>query len=53
MEDFLKAAIPKVPTLVGVKFTSINMFLGRCLILNDEKFLILFGGDEVSKRLKS
>ena len=50
MEDFLKAAIPKIPTLVGVKFTSINMFdLGRCLILNDEKFLILFGGDEVSK----
>lgn len=48
MEDFLKAAIPKIPTLTGVKFTSGNMFdLGRCLIIEDQRFSILFGGDEI------
>ena len=48
MEDFLKAAIPKIPTLAGVKFTSGDMFdLGRCLILEDQRFSIMFGGDEV------
>ena len=54
MEDFLKAAIPKIPTLAGLKFTSIDMFdLGRCLVLGDEKIQILFGGDEVSCENKS
>ena len=49
MEDFLKAAIPKIPTLAGIKFTSINMFdLGRCLVLDKERIQVLFGGDEVS-----
>ena len=49
MEDFLKAAMPKIPTLAGIKFTSIDMFdLGRCLALGGEKIQILFGGDEVS-----
>ncbi|KAL9963931.1 hypothetical protein ACROYT_G027487 [Oculina patagonica] len=48
MEDFLKAAMPKIPTLAGIKFTSIDMFdLGRCLVFCDEKFQILFGGDEI------
>ena len=48
MADFLKAAIPKIPTLAGVKFTSGDMFdLGRCLILEDQRFSIMFGGDEV------
>ncbi|XP_027038163.1 N-acetylneuraminate lyase-like isoform X1 [Pocillopora damicornis] len=48
MEDFLKAAIPKIPTLAGVKFTSGDMFdLGRCLILEDQRFSIMFGGDEI------
>jgi len=50
MEDFLKAAIPKIPTLAGLKFTSIDLFdLGRCLVLGEEKIQILFGGDEVSR----
>ena len=49
MEDFLRAAVPKIPTLVGLKFTSIDMYdLGRCLVLDDERIQILFGGDEVS-----
>jgi len=48
MEDFLKAAIPKIPTLAGIKFTSINMFdLGRCLVLDKERIQVLFGGDEI------
>lgn len=50
MEDFLKAAILRIPTLAGVKFTSTDMFdLGRCLVLSalHEKIQILFGGDEV------
>jgi len=48
MEDFLKAAIPKIPTLAGLKFTSIDLFdLGRCLVFGEEKIQILFGGDEI------
>lgn len=50
MEDFLKAAVLRIPTLAGVKFTSTDMFdLGRCLVLSalHEKIQILFGGDEV------
>ncbi|KAJ7392858.1 hypothetical protein OS493_010519 [Desmophyllum pertusum] len=48
MEDFLRAAVPRIPTLVGLKFTSIDMFdLGRCLVLDDERIQILFGGDEI------
>ena len=48
MQDFLKAAMPKIPTLAGLKFTSIDLFdLGRCLVLGEEKIQILFGGDEV------
>lgn len=48
MEDFIKAAMPKIPTLAGLKFTSIDLFdLGRCLVLAEEKIQILFGGDEI------
>jgi len=48
MEDFLEAAMPKIPTLAGLKFTSIDLFdLGRCLVLGEEKIQILFGGDEI------
>lgn len=48
MEDFLEAAMPKIPTLAGLKFTSVDLFdLGRCLVLGEEKIQILFGGDEV------
>lgn len=50
MEDFIKAAMPKIPTLAGLKFTSIDLFdLGRCLVLAEEKIQILFGGDEVGR----
>lgn len=50
MEDFLKAAILRIPTFAGVKFSSTDMLdLGRCLVLSalDEKIQILFGGDEI------
>ena len=48
MEDFLKAAMPKIPTLAGLKFSSTDLFdLGCCLALGEEKIQILFGGDEV------
>ena len=51
MEDFLTAAMPKIPTLAGLKFTSYDMFdLGRCLVLNKNRIQILYGGDEVSKQ---
>ena len=50
MEDFLEAAMLKIPTLAGLKFTSYDMFdLGRCLVLDKERIQILYGGDEVSK----
>lgn len=50
MEDFLKAALPKIPTLAGLKFSSRDMYeLGRCLVLDKERVQILFGGDEVGK----
>lgn len=48
MEDFLKAAIARIPTLAGVKFSSVDMFdLGRCLVLDKERIQILYGGDEI------
>ena len=53
MEDFLKAAIARIPTLAGVKFSSVDMFdLGRCLVLDKERIQILYGGDEVSHKIR-
>ena len=48
MEDFLKVAKDKIPTLVGMKFTSSDMFdLGCCLCVDGGRFQMLHGGDEV------
>lgn len=48
MEDFLNAAKHKIPTLAGMKFTSSDMFdLGCCLCVDDGRFQMLHGGDEV------
>ena len=48
MEDFLNTAKHKIPTLVGMKFTSSDMFdLGCCLCVDDGKFQMLHGGEEV------
>ena len=48
MEDFLNAAKDKIPTLAGTKFTSSDMFdLGCCLCVDDGRFQMLHGGDEV------
>lgn len=48
MEDFLNTAKHKIPTLAGIKFTSSDMFdLGCCLCVDDGRFQMLHGGDEV------
>lgn len=48
MEDFLNTAKHKIPTLVGMKFTSSDMFdLGCCLCVDDGKFQMLHGREEI------
>jgi dihydrodipicolinate synthase/N-acetylneuraminate lyase len=51
MADFLKIAPGKIPTLVGLKFTSRDLAeAGSCLLLkrsNGKDFHFLFGSDEV------
>lgn len=51
MEDFLTRASKSVPTMAGIKFSSADLLeLRRCILLDDGKFQILFGRDEVAKR---
>ena len=48
MLDFLKAASPRIPNLQGVKFTYENLMdFGQCLRLEDGRFDIVFGRDEM------
>jgi N-acetylneuraminate lyase len=48
MEDFLKQASKSVPTLVGVKFSSSDSAdLRRCMLLDEGRFQMLYGRDEV------
>jgi len=46
--EFLEAAADRVPTLAGAKFTHENLLdLSRCIRLDDGRFNILFGRDEI------
>lgn len=48
MADFLNAAIGKIPNLAGVKFTYENLAdFAACLAIDDRRFDILFGRDEI------
>ncbi len=46
--DFLKAGAQRIRTLAGVKFTDRDLMdFGQCLALEDGKFDMLFGRDEM------
>lgn len=48
MLDFLKLASSRIPNLQGVKFTYENLMdFGQCLRLEDRRFDIVFGRDEI------
>jgi N-acetylneuraminate lyase len=48
MLEFLKQGAARIPNLTGLKFTSTNlMALQQCLELEDGRFNILFGVDEM------
>src|SRR5262249_38649408 len=48
MHDFLKVASRRIPNLAGIKFTHENLMdYTRCLNLDDARFAILFGRDEI------
>lgn len=48
MVDFLEAASDKIPTLAGVKFTYEDLMdFGQCLKLENGRFNMLFGRDEI------
>jgi N-acetylneuraminate lyase len=48
MYDFLKHAGPRIPNLAGIKFTHENLMdYSRCLHLEDGRYNILFGRDEI------
>jgi len=48
MCDFLQLASPRIPNLAGIKFTHENLMdYSRCLNLNEGRFNILFGRDEI------
>ena len=48
MHDFLKLASQRIPNLAGIKFTHENLMdYSRCLNLNEGRFNILFGRDEI------
>jgi N-acetylneuraminate lyase len=46
--DFLRAAAPQIPNLAGVKFTHENLMdFAECVRLEDERYDIVFGRDEI------
>ena len=48
MHDFLELAGQRIPNLAGIKFTHENLMdYSRCLNVNDGRFNILFGRDEI------
>ncbi len=48
MCDFLKLAGPRIPNLVGIKFTHENLMdYRRCVEFEDGRYNILFGRDEI------
>lgn len=48
MADFLETGGPRMPNLAGLKFTSLNlMSLQQCLAVENGRFNILFGSDEI------
>lgn len=48
MFDFLKSGAERIPTLAGVKYSHGDLMdLAQCVNLNDGRFNILFGSDEI------
>lgn len=48
MHDFLKLAAPRIPNLAGIKFTHENLMdFSRCLNLEESRYNMLFGRDEI------
>lgn len=48
MGDFLEAAVDRIPTLAGIKFTYEDLMdFGRCLRFGGGRFNMLFGRDEM------
>jgi N-acetylneuraminate lyase len=48
MTEFLESGKSRIPTLAGIKFSHLDLMdLGRCVRLDDGRFQILFGVDEV------
>lgn len=48
MVDFLRVAADKIPTLAGIKFTFEDLMdFGRCLNMDNGRFNMLFGRDEI------
>ena len=48
MSEFLEAGAGRIPTLAGMKFTDENLMqLRKCLDLQDGRFNIMFGRDEI------
>jgi N-acetylneuraminate lyase len=48
MSDYLPAAAARIPTLAGMKFTYEDLMdYGRCVRLEDGRFNMLFGRDEI------
>ncbi|MEA3208142.1 MAG: N-acetylneuraminate lyase [Chthoniobacter sp.] len=46
--DFLRAGAPRIPNLAGVKFTFENLLdFAECLRMDDQRFDVLFGRDEM------
>lgn len=50
MVEFLKVGSKEIPTLSGLKYTYNNLDEGiRCVQLDDKKFTIFLGCDQVNK----
>ncbi len=48
MNDFLKLATDSIPNLTGIKYTSFDLMdMQECILLEDGKFNILHGHDEI------
>ena len=48
MTDFLTLASPRIPSLRGIKFTFEDLMdFGRCVTLDEGKYNMLFGRDEI------
>ena len=51
MEEFLDAASSRLPTLRGIKYSSMDLHqLGRCVLHSGGRFTMMYGCDEVERQ---